>query len=317
MNEFISTIYAQGALLIMWGALLLHYILPIPRAAHPAILWHKFAEVLANKVNTNSSYSQSIISGSLAWLLMIIPALLFCIALKPLVWQPQLYELALLILALDWRNNGLLANKLGKALAKEDKAEARKLLEPFVNRQTSTLSSVGLGKAGAETIIMGFGRNVVVVLFWYALFGATGAFIYRLMAELARAWSPSRSQFNPFGLPIVRTIAVLEFIPLRLFSLMVALGNHSGKALQAIKSQSRSWPLPGPAWLLCAVGGKLELALGGPAIYGEQKIVRAKIGGRIVPSALHLSQIHRLLTWRLFLWIVIESLLLVVIHKGI
>lgn len=317
MNEIISTVYAEGALLIMWGALLLHYILPIPRASHPAILWHKFAEVLADKVNTNSNYSQSIISGTLAWLLMIIPAILFCIALKPLVWQPQLYELALLILALDWRNNGQLANKLSKALAKEDKVGARKLLEPFVNRETSTLSTVGLGKAGAETIIMGYGRNVAVVLFWYALLGATGAFIYRLMAELARAWSPSRSQFNPFGLPIVRAIAILEFLPLRLFSLFITLGNNSGKALQTIKSQSRSWPLPGPAWLLCAIGGKLELALGGPAIYGEQKVVRAKIGGRIVPSALHLSQIHSLLAWRLFLWIFIESLLLLIIHKGI
>ncbi len=317
MNEFISTIYAEGALLIMWGALLLHYILPIPRVSHPAILWHKFAELLAKKVNTNNSYSQSIISGTLAWLLMIIPALIICIALRPLVWQPQLYELGLLILALDWRNNGLLADKMGKALAKEDKVRARKLLSPFVNRETETLSTVGLGKAGAETIIMGFGRNVVVVLFWFGIFGATGAFIYRLMAELARAWSPSRASFHPFGLPIIRVVAALDYLPLRLFSLLIALGSNGPKALQSIKNQSRSWPLPGPAWLLCSIGGKLELALCGPAIYGERKAVRAKIGGRIVPSSIHLSQIHKLLAWRMMLWILMESLLLFVIHKGI
>lgn len=317
MNEIISTFYADGALLIMWGALLLQFILPIPRAAHPAILWHKFAEVLADKVNTNSNYSQSIISGTLAWLLMIIPALIVCIALKPLVWQPQLYELALLILALDWRNNSQLSDKIGKALAKEDKVGARKLLEPFVNRETSTLSTVGLGKATAETIIMGFSRNVVVVLFWYAIAGATGAFIYRLMAELARAWSPSRRSFHPFGLPIVRTVALIEFLPLRLFSLLLIAGNQSAKALNAIKTQSRSWPLPGPAWVLCAIGGKLELALGGPAIYNEQKIVRAKIGGRIVPSALHLSQVHSLLVWRILFWILLESIILFIIYQGI
>ncbi len=317
MNEFVSTIYAEGALLIMWGALLLQYILPIPRASHPAILWHKFAEVLADKVNTNNSYSQSIISGTLAWLLMIIPALLVCIALKPLVWQPQLYELALLILALDWRNNTQLANKLGSSLAKEDKPAARNLLKPFVNRETATLSTVGLGKAGAETIIMGFGRNVVVVLFWYGLLGATGAFIYRLMAELARAWSPSRASFHPFGLPIVRTVAILEFLPLRLFSLFLVAGNHSAKALKAIKTQSRSWPLPGPSWVICAIGGKLELALGGPAIYNEQKVVRAKIGGRVVPSAIHLSQIHNLIVWRIFIWILLESVILFAVYQGL
>ncbi len=317
MNEIISTIYAEGALLIMWGALLLQFILPIPRYSHPAILWHKFAEVLADKVNTNSNYSQSIISGTLAWLLMIIPALIVCIALKPLVWQPQLYELALLILALDWRNNSQLSDKIGKALSKEDKVGARKLLEPFVNRETNTLSTIGLGKAAAETIIMGFSRNVVVVLFWYAIAGATGAFIYRLMAELARAWSPSRRSFHPFGLPIVRAVAFIEFVPLRLFSLLIIAGNQSAKAVNAIKTQSRSWPLPGPAWVLCAIGGKLELALGGPAIYSEQKVVRAKIGGRVVPSALHLSQVHNLLVWRILFWVALESVILFIVYQGI
>ncbi len=317
MNEFISTVYSDGALLIMWGALLLQYLLPIPRASHPAIIWRKFAEILANKVNTRSSYSQSIISGTLAWMLMLIPALLVCIALKSLVWQTQLYELALLILALDWRNNSHLVNKIGKALSNENKTYARLLLTPFVNRETETLSTVGLGKASAETIIMGFSRNVVVVLFWYGLLGGTGAFLYRLVAELARAWSPSRQSFHPFGLPSVRVVAVLEFLPLRLFSLLVVMGKNSAKALQAIKSQSRAWPLPGPAWLLCAIGGKLELALGGPAIYDERKVVRAKIGGRIVPSALHLSQIHSLLAWRIFIWIVLESIFLAAIHQGI
>lgn len=317
MNEFISTVYAEGALLTMWGALLLQYILPLPRSSHPVILWHKFAEILANKVNNNNNYSQSIISGTLGWLLMIIPALLVCIALKPLVWQPQLYELALLILALDWRNNSQLADKLGKALAKEDKAEARKLLKPFVNRETDTLSAVGLGKAGAETIVMGFSRNVIVVLFWYGLLGATGAFIYRLMAELARAWSPSRASFHPFGLPIIRTVAIVEFLPLRLFSLFLIAGSHSAKALHAIKTQSQSWPLPGPAWVLCAIGGKLELALGGPAIYNQQKVIRAKIGGRVVPSALHLSQIHTLLAWRSFIWILLQSMILFAVYQGI
>ncbi|TRN23811.1 cobalamin biosynthesis family protein [Vibrio furnissii] len=317
MDEIFHTIYANGALLVMWGALLFHLILPIPRGAHPVTLWHKFAEILADKVNTNTSYAQSQLSGTLAWLLMILPALVVCIALKPLVWQPQLFELALLLLALDWRSQEQLANRMAAALAKEDKKLARSLLMPYVNRDTATLSPLGLGKAGAETIIMGFGRNVVCVLFWYALLGGIGALIYRLMVELARAWSPSRPRFQPFGLPVIRAVAVLEFIPLRLFSVLIIAGHHAAQTLHRTLQQSRSWPLPGPAWLLCAVGNKLELSLGGPAIYGEQKAVRVKIGGRIAPSAIHLSQLHRLLAWRIFAWILIESLLLVLIYRGV
>ena len=104
METIFNQLYSNGALLVLWGALLCHLILPFPREAHPAILWHKFAEQLADKVNTNTNYSQSIISGILAMLLMTIPMLAILLALKPLVWQVQLFDLALLLLAIDWRN---------------------------------------------------------------------------------------------------------------------------------------------------------------------------------------------------------------------
>lgn len=87
MEEIFQQLYANGALLVMWGALLFHLLIPIPHAAHPVTLWHKFAEQLANKVNNNHSYSQSILSGGLALLLMLVPCLILLLAMKPLVWQ--------------------------------------------------------------------------------------------------------------------------------------------------------------------------------------------------------------------------------------
>ncbi|MGF1722200.1 cobalamin biosynthesis family protein [Vibrio kyushuensis] len=316
MEEIFSQLYSNGTLLVMWGALLFHLIIPIPREAHPVTLWHKFAEQLADKVNINSNYSQSLISGTLAWLLMVIPTLLVLWALKPLVWQPQLFELALLLLAIDWRSNEKLANGLTKALAHDDKAGARTLLSPVLNRDTSSLSALGLGKAGAETIIMGYGRNVVCVLFWFAIAGGGGALVYRLSAELARAWSPSRLTFSPFGITVTRAVAVLDFIPLRLFALFIVCGNKATYTFKAMLTQSSSWPLPGPAWLLSSVGNKLELSLGGPAIYEKRKSVRAKIGGRIAPAAIHLSQIQTLIAWRVFAWVLIQSTVLFIIYQG-
>ncbi len=145
---------------------------------------------------------------------------------------------------------------------------------------------------------MGFGRNVIGVLFWYGVLGGSGAFLYRLIAELARALSPSRTTFQPFGFTAVRILALLDWLPLRLFSLLIILGKQAGTSFKAVLEQSRSWPLPGPALLLCAVGNKLQLALGGPAIYGEQS-VRAKILGRIAPSAIHIAQVQSLIAWRI------------------
>lgn len=317
MQTLFDQVFANGVLLVMWGALLFHLILPIPYSAHPTTLWHKFAEILAGKVNNNQNYSQSLLSGSLACLLMCLPALAVLWALKPLVWQPQLFELGLLLLAIDWRNNEKLANQLIKALASEDKKLARRLLSPVVNRQTDTLSTLGLGKAGAETIIMGYGRNVICVLFWYGIGGGIAALMYRLTAELARAWSPSRQEYSPFGISVVRLVAVLDFIPLRLFALMIVFGAKASHTFKSMLTQSKSWPLPGPAWLITSVGNKLELSLGGPAIYNNTKAIRAKLGGRIAPSALHLSQLQKLLAWRIMAWIFLQSAVLLAVHQGI
>ncbi|MFA0003554.1 adenosylcobinamide-phosphate synthase, partial [Vibrio splendidus] len=100
MQTLFDQVFANGVLLVMWGALLFHLILPIPHAAHPTTLWHKFAELLASKVNNNQNYSQSLISGTLAWGVMVLPTLVILLALQPLVWQSQLFELALLLLAI-------------------------------------------------------------------------------------------------------------------------------------------------------------------------------------------------------------------------
>lgn len=75
---------------------------------------------------------------------------------------------------------------------------------------------------------MGFGRNVIGVLFWYGVLGGSGAFLYRLIAELARTWSPSRATFQPFGFTAVRILALLDWLPLRLFSLLIILGKQAG-----------------------------------------------------------------------------------------
>lgn len=317
MDDFLSHWYANGTLLVMWGALIANFFLPLPRAVHPMLIWQKFALILSDKVNTSTHYSQQLLSGTLAWMLMCLPAAALFIALQPLVWHPQLFQLALLMLALDWRNNNKLAKTLISALAQDSKAKARLALQPFVNRDTSPLSQLGLGKAGAETLVMSYGRNVIGVLFWYALLGGIGAFLYRMMVELARTWSPSRDEFSPFGLPAIKILAVLDFVPMRLFASLVSIGQRAGYALSLIRQQASSWPLPGPSWLLIAVGGKLQLSLGGPAMYRGKKRIRSKIGGRIAPSAIHLAQIKQLLAWRIIIWIVIQSCLLGVIYQGI
>lgn len=316
MEDIIQPLYGNGMVLIMWAAIVLQLVVPIPRQSHPMALWRRFALLLSDKVNSTNP-RQASLAGWLSVALMLLPAVVILIALQPLVWQNELYQLALLLLALDWRNTDALVRHLSAAMANENKQQARGLLKPWVNRETETLSLLGLGKAGAETYLLAMGRGVIGVLFWYCLFGGIGAFVYRLTFELARVWSPTRQTFASFGRAATRLTALLDFLPLRLFSLMILVGHRTQQSFLLLKQQHKSWPLPGPSWLLITSAAKYELSLGGPAIYDTRKTLRAKIGGRIAPAAIHLSQLRQLMFSRLTVWILGTSLLLAIFHQGL
>lgn len=317
MLEKFSLLIADYSLLVLWGALLFHLLLPIPVHAHPMTIWRKFAELLASKVNNTRSYQQRFLSGSLAWALMIIPAFIVCIAAQPIVWNLPLFNLGLLLISLEWRGVEKLCKDTIQSINRNKKEEAKTALQSWVNRDVEPLSLLGLGKASAETIILGYARTVIGVLFWYGIAGGIGAFIYRLSLELARAWSPSRDSFRPFGIPALTIQTFLDFIPLKLFSLLCLIGKHFQRTLQTLNQQRKSWANTNNAWLLIIIGKKFELSLGGPVIYQGKKISRPKLGGKIAPSALHLAQIHRFLSWRIAIWLILQSTLMVIIKHGL
>ncbi len=313
--KFLDVLTTFSPLLIMWGTVLLNIVIPLNYSAHPARLWNRFALILAQKVNTHRSHSQDQISGTLACGLMLLPALAILIAFQTLTWQDAYYQFALLFLALDWRNQLQLANKMCQWMSKEDKASARAELAPVLNREVGTLSILGLGKATVETVIAGQSRQVIGVLFWFALTGGTGAFFYRLICELHRAWSPSKPGFRPFGSACANLMLLLEWIPVRLFLLLLIAGREMSVLYFQAKQQYSSWISPSQGYLLAAIGHKFQLSLGGPAIYKnkgqDSKSVRTKLGGRIAPAPLHISQVMRLLNQRTLWWLAIQSILMI------
>ncbi len=317
MLEKLSSLISDYSLLVLWAALLFHLLLPIPSHAHPMTIWKKFAELLAQKVNHSQSYQQRFLSGFLAWILMIIPAFIVCIAAQPLAWNLPLFNLGLLLVSLEWRGVEKLCQITIHAINKNDKAAAKKALRFWVNRDVEPLSLLGLEKASAETIILGYARNVICVLFWYGIAGGLGALIYRLSLELARAWSPAKESFRPFGIPALTIQTMVDFIPLRLFSGLCLIGNNLKMIIKTLNQQRKTWANTSNSWLLIIIGKKFDLSLGGPAIYQNKKICRPKIGGNNAPSAIHLAQLHRFLSWRIAIWIIIQSLLMAIVNQGL
>ncbi|MCQ1058926.1 cobalamin biosynthesis family protein [Photobacterium sp. DNB23_23_1] len=318
MTDAIALIAGNSTLLALWGALALQWLFPIPSQLSPLQIWRQLALTLASKVNKPSDApQQKRLSGLLSWSLLWLTVLIVLICLYQLVWIDVTFHLLLLWVALDWRNMHKFSKQFVHAYSREDKLQCRALLDSKLNRYTGNLSLLGLGKAGAETLLVGYGRLVIGVLFWYALAGGIGAILYRLAVELSRCWSPSRQQFRHFGQPATTALAILDIVPLRLFALFLMIGHNGRVALRGLRQQGESWQLPGPGWLLAATGHKLSLSLGGPVIYDQIKMERPKLGGKIAPAALHLSQIDRLANQRLWIWISVQSLLLLMLQGAV
>ncbi len=311
MAELEQWLTLYSAALVFIGALLAHLLIPIPSELHPINLWNQLAKVLASKVGGGDEPSQQRLAGTLAWSLLIVPCAALFFATRNLVWQPYVFDFTLLFFALGWREQELFARQSGKLLSAQDKTQLRELLDSKLNRDCSSLSILGLGKACSETLIVGQMRTVAGVIFWYAVGGPIAAALFRLCGELARSWSIHVKYNGQFGLFANRVFSVMEWLPSKLFTALLLMNKRSLTSVSSIRQQALSWRNKATGLALASIGVQHELALGGPAIYSGSKIERAKLGGRIAPAALHLGQIAQTVRIRLYVLVAVILLLLV------
>ncbi len=310
MQELLLVLQNNSVLIVLWGAVVAQLLLPYPDNLHPTIIWKQFATLVQSKVNHKSSPQQAQLSGALSCLLLLLPALIVFYALFNLAWQPQLLEFALLFFALGWRQQELLFKQTAQWLIHEDKAALRDELNRLLNRDCDTLSLLGLSKASSETFINGYLRSVVTILFWFAIGGGIVAFVVRLNGELARLWSVQCSKTKYFGKTANMLQRVLEYIPIQLFNILLFISSPQAlKHISTIYNQARGWKNFPCGVTLAIVGHNYQLSLGGPAIYEGKKVVRAKLGGQIAPTAIHLSQIVHFIRNRLYIYLIFISLL--------
>ncbi|MDP5254565.1 MULTISPECIES: cobalamin biosynthesis protein [unclassified Vibrio] len=298
--------------LIVAVALIIHALLPIPASFHPITWWKQFAKQLSNKVNQGHARYQQF-AGALAWAMMILPSAALLWAVSSLVWQQQLYQLALLLLALDLRPMWKTIQTVINALQQDDKQQARRQLNQVLNRDCDTLSALGIGKACAEYLIMGFGKHGWAVVFWFLFTGGIGALLYRLCSELSRVWSVKLDNYQDFG-RVSHTIAnTLSALPLWLLWLCTFIGPQR----QQIWQQRQTWWYWRPqvhGALLASIGGQLSLSLAGPALYQGKKFIRVKLGGRIAPAPYHLHQLRTWLVYRIAVLIFLSAMLFIAIR---
>ncbi|MCG9962724.1 cobalamin biosynthesis protein CobD/CbiB [Shewanella cutis] len=264
--------------LVLFFALLLARLAPLPREMQPLMWFSHLAKQLAAKVNRpERAPSQQATAGFLAMLLLVFPFWAIIAFLLELAAFPWFFEFLVLYLCISDAGFSQVADEIAKALKREDNASAKKLLQSWVVRDTDNLSEVGLTKATIEKLATAPIYGTASTIFFFAIAGAPMVLAVRMIKQLELSWPPIQPKYQYFCRTVHTLSTALLAIPAWLWSLSIAI-QGGPKALALLFRTSKNHPaLRGYVMSVSLVANILRIELGGPQKFSGQRIDVAKV----------------------------------------
>ena len=164
------------------------------------------------------------------------------------------------------------------ALGQKGLGSGREAVAHIVGRDPLSLDEHGVVRAAIESLAENFSDGVVAPVFWYALFGLPGLFVYKTANTLDSMIGHRSPRYRHFGWAAARLDDVLNLIPARLSGMLftaaalVAPQAHAVPALRIMFRDARKHRSPNAGWPEAATAGALDLALAGPRRYDGEVV---------------------------------------------
>jgi adenosylcobinamide-phosphate synthase len=234
-----------------------------------------YCQRLSSKVNKgNKSQGLQRVSGVMATLATLVPILVSLWLFEAFIEVPWLWQGFLLYLALGPFSLGQESKSIAQALAAKQTYYARQTLNPWVLRQTEQLSGLGLCKACIEMQLLRCLGQCFCVGFYFILAGPLGAIGYRLLLEMHYNWNVKREQFGHFGLSAAQLVNLLQWLPGRLFVLIILLGTIGQNFVLFWRLLKRHFFKANNDLVINALALALGIRLGGVVMYDGNKLRR-------------------------------------------
>ncbi|MGY6037505.1 cobalamin biosynthesis protein CobD/CbiB [Aeromonas sp. AE23HZ002T15] len=277
----------------MLGAALLEALLPWPARYRPGAVLPLLVRLGHRVYRPDGSPRQQFQAGMLALLVVWLPCAAGLWAVRNLSLSEPLFDLLFLLLMLESRPLRELARATRALASQETLVVARLQAAPWLKRETSALSVMGLTKAVSETSALRLVGQWAGPLLGFALAGVQGALLWRLAQLMNQAWSPKQREFAHFGRAatalyqgLCAPVIVLLALPLCMSQLR-QLGSRLRLALP--------WPYPAMGCLLALAARATNARLGGPRYYQGQLVRFPVLGDGAEPDAgLPLRLLNRL-----------------------
>jgi adenosylcobinamide-phosphate synthase len=284
----------------------LDWLLGEPRRWHPLIGFGRCARRLEMLLHPGDrpGVVRARCCGSIALLFAVVPVTAFAAWLVASTARAGIaLQIGLLYLTLGYRSLSQHALPVAEALNRDDLGAARRCVGLMVSRDTAAMRPVEIARAAVESVLENGNDAVFAALFWFAIAGAPGALLYRLINTLDAMWGYRTPRYLSFGWAAAKCDDVMNFVPARLTALTYALLGRFGDALRCWQLQGARWESPNAGPVMAAGAGSLNLLLGGPAFYHGHWKLRPPLGQGEDPQAQDIPRALRLVARGIVLWL--------------
>jgi len=196
--------------------------------------------------------------------LFALPWLVLARARVPLLW---LWSIPLLKVTFAMRALLRAGGEVLEALERRDLPEARRWVRwHLVGRETADLPEPLVVSATVESLAENITDGLTGPLFWFALFGLPGAWVYRFCNTADSMWGYHRPETEYVGKFAARADDGLNWLPARLTALLIVAGaalagEDPRGAWRAMWAQHRRTLSPNAGWTMAAMAGALGVTL--------------------------------------------------------
>lgn len=282
-NVNVGILFSEPTLILAL-AIIIEMILPLPKSFKLSALKPIFVG-LSRKVNRpSSSNTQRSFAGFFLSLLILLSILFLVFTLDALSGFDSLVSLVVLVWVLELKYPQDRALEVNRALHEGFKEKAKNLLSELVLRETNMLSPMGISKATCEGAILRIFSGWFSVIVWYLIAGIEGAVLMQIINLLSQSYNYKLRGNQHFGQFIFRMHQLMCAIPAALLMVFLFVSKNPVRHIAYGKEGFNLFPAPISGLVLGAIGGSLNLSLGGPRYYQGNLMRLPKIGGEHNPQ---------------------------------
>ncbi len=268
---------------MIWLAMLLDAVLGEPkwlwdRVPHPAVVMGRAVGWLDRRLN-----NQTKAAGVAAVALLVVAAWALGVAIRALPgwWAEVAFGAVLLAQRSLVDHVGAVGDALRISLGDGRSAVAR-----IVGRDVSGMDAPAVARAAIESGAENFSDGVIAPLFWFALGGAPGLLVYKVVNTADSMIGYRTARYEAFGWAAARLDDLLNWLPARITAVLIwAAGSTRARPKdqwRAIRADAGLHRSPNAGWPEAAIAPGLGVSLSGPRSYdGEmQAFAWVHVAGR-------------------------------------